>query len=1181
MNDSTNDRTDIDKVSKTAFQDLFHNASERMARIDSQGLILSVNARFSALFGYEQETMIGMSLASLCDVHDRNKFSRLCAELEEVGRVAGNLKTITRQGDTLDTQILLIKGITKTNSFAPSYCFIEIQEPGISVLETGDPQKSNMEDRFRLISDFLPLTLTYLDKDLHCQYVNQLFLDTFATGNRQLIGEHYADIVGEQHYEDIKHHLQIAQQGNRVAFEFKLDVNNSLTSYEVNCVPDLDKPGNVRGIYILSEDVTEKHHSRIREMRLGHILENSLNEIYIFDSNSFRFSHVNMGARKNLGYSMEELNTMTPADITREHSQKEILDYLQPLLEHKQEKLKFITRHYRKDGSCYDVSSNIQMFDIGGQCQFVAMVEDISERIRAEQELVLSRDIIHSSHECFAYINTEHRYVYVNDQFCKLVGRNKSDVLGNTVAGVLGEDIFDIVKPFYEQAFSGHSARTQLWLSYPHNECFVDASYSPSLDKEGEVIAVVVTIRDMTELETTRQAAVAGEERFRLITLSANDALYDWDLINNTVWRNDKDLNNFYSTESMTDWTGMIHPDEREYVNQTFEDAVEKCHHQWSAEYRLKQNDGSYINVYDRAHILYDSDNKPCRVIGAMVDISHTKKAETALRSSEERFRTLYENNPLMLFTLDSKGKILSTNNQVSSLLGYGEILLIDEIIFTLIDKKYRKLAEEALITCIANRSLTRRIEFEIIHKWQGPIWIRSTLRAIQDSSGQDCVLMVCEDISETRQLAQKLSYQASHDSLTGLVNRNEFERRLKRIVSNSSNSTTHALCYLDLDQFKIVNDTCGHLAGDELLRQISNILKSAVRKRDTLARLGGDEFGILMEHCTLDQAQRVANGMRKSIEEFRFVWEGQRFILGVSIGLVPIDSAKVEVKDMLREADVACYAAKDAGRNRVHIYTSEDKQSFNDYGQQVQWAARINHALEEDQFRIFHQTIQASSPDVVNDQRFEILLRMIGENNKVIAPGAFMPAAERYNLSAKIDTWVFDAITTWMQNNPQQLENISMCSINISGHTIADEKYHDFVVQKLYETRLPPEKICFEITETVAISNISMALQLIHTLKEVGCQFALDDFGSGVSSFGYLKQLPVDYIKIDGTFVRDIVDDPIDFEMVRSIHDIAQVMGLKTIAEFVENDNIRNKLSEIGVDYLQGYGIGRPVSIS
>jgi len=433
----------------------------------------------------------------------------------------------------------------------------------------------------------------------------------------------------------------------------------------------------------------------------------------------------------------------------------------------------------------------------------------------------------------------------------------------------------------------------------------------------------------------------------------------------------------------------------------------------------------------------------------------------------------------------------------------------------------------------------------------------------------------MCENITEEQILSEKLSFHASHDALTGLVNRREFEQRAERLLSTvRHDKSEHALCFMDLDQFKVVNDTCGHTAGDELLRQLSSLLEQTVRHRDTLARLGGDEFGVLMEHCTLDDANRVTTSLLTAVQNYQFLWEGHTFKVGVSMGLVPITDLTANLTELLKQADAACYVAKEKGRNRIHVHHADDSELTLRHGE-MQWVARINQALEEDRFCLYAQTIVSLNTSTT--MHYELLIRMKDERGEIINPGAFLPAAERYDLISKIDRWVIEKAFGLLAKNPVFLSQIDFISINLSGMSLTTPGILEFIITQLDESGIGGEKICFEITETAAISNLSGAINFISILKGLRCRFALDDFGSGLSSFGYLKNLPVDYLKIDGMFVKDIVDDPIDRAMVKSINEIGHVMGMKTIAEFVENDEIKGMLREIGVDYAQGYGIGKP----
>ncbi len=432
-------------------------------------------------------------------------------------------------------------------------------------------------------------------------------------------------------------------------------------------------------------------------------------------------------------------------------------------------------------------------------------------------------------------------------------------------------------------------------------------------------------------------------------------------------------------------------------------------------------------------------------------------------------------------------------------------------------------------------------------------------------------------DITSTYKLAQALEYQARHDALTGLINRSEFELRLRRSLARAVNaSRRHALLYIDLDQFKVVNDTCGHAAGDELLKQLSGLLHSRVRGNDTLARLGGDEFGLLLENCSLDAAQQIAENIKETVTQFRFGWDGKTFRVGASIGLVPVTASSGNVTNLLSSADSACYVAKEQGRNRVHTYQPDDA-ALAQHRSQMEWTLRIRQALEQDQFRLYYQKFLPLAPDLPPCECREILVRMADESG-LIPPMAFIPAAERYGLMQPIDRWVVQNTLRALRGD--DLAGVAMLSINISAQSLCDNQFLEFVIAQLSESGLSPKKICFEITETAAIANFTSALLFITTLKGMGCRFALDDFGVGLSSLAYLRDLPVDFLKIHGGFVKDIMTDPISYAMVVAVREIGRAMGARTVGECVENQATLDKLREIGVDYAQGYAVAEPCAL-
>lgn len=572
--------------------------------------------------------------------------------------------------------------------------------------------------------------------------------------------------------------------------------------------------------------------------------------------------------------------------------------------------------------------------------------------------------------------------------------------------------------------------------------------------------------------------------------------------------------------------------------------------------------------------------------LGVLVDafnglIDTVEQQNLAVLRAKNRYLMLYNGNPSMMFDIDDLGNILSVNQTCAEQLGLSIEQLQQHTIFDFIDTTDIPTMNSFIECCMLNPAHVYKQEFRQLNS-QGEItWFRVAAKPVEHEDKSKSLLLVCEDITEARELSEKIAWQASHDALTGLANRIEFDDYVKHAIELVHiDDSEHVLCYLDLDQFKVINDTCGHLAGDELLRQLGDTLKKQIRQGDFIARLGGDEFGVLMYDCSLTEAFSRCEHLRDVIRCFRFYWDDKSFTIGVSIGLSPINKTSRNAVNLLKEADSACYAAKDRGRNRIHLYTPDDEELTLRQGE-MQWVEKIQQGLETSDFALYGQPIVLISKEEEEGLHFETLIRYHDEAGHIVPPSAFLPAAERYGLASLVDRWVICTLFEFIATTPEFLDKLSLCSVNLSGLSFCDEEMLPFIVAQFNEWQIPTHKICFEVTETAAIANLSYAIKFIHALKAHGCLFSLDDFGSGLSSFGYLKNLPVDYLKIDGLFVRDILEDKVDLAMVKSINDVGHIMGKKTIAEFVENEQIFNLLSELGVDYAQGYGIGKPVLLN
>jgi diguanylate cyclase (GGDEF)-like protein/PAS domain S-box-containing protein len=560
---------------------------------------------------------------------------------------------------------------------------------------------------------------------------------------------------------------------------------------------------------------------------------------------------------------------------------------------------------------------------------------------------------------------------------------------------------------------------------------------------------------------------------------------------------------------------------------------------------------------------------------------SDRHRAEEALYQERERALITLHSIGDGVITTDAEGRVDYMNPVAENVTGwtYGEAqgYPLTEVLPLINETTRQPLKSPADISLNSGRVVNISEQCLLINRNGQEFHIEDSAAPIFDRDNSIIgAVLVFHDITRERRMAHQMTWQATHDSLTGLANRDEFADRLASLLAGMAGSgdDEHALLYLDLDQFKVVNDTCGHAAGDELLKQLSQLLRTSVPANAALARLGGDEFGVLLENVNLDKAREVTTRLLQVIGDFTFQWEEQRFDVGVSIGMVPIQQDTQNASFVLSAADVACYVAKDSGRNRVHVYEESDI-NLGERHSEMHWVSRIKLALEENRFILYQQAI---TPLQEGDTtaHYELLLRLRSEDGGIVPPGAFIPAAERYNLMNAVDRWVIDAAFRHL-GEIQQNGDEGIYSLNLSGNSLNDDELPEYIQQKINEFQIKTGQICFEITETAAVFNLEKASRMIRLLKKLGCRFSLDDFGSGLSSFGYLKNLPVDFLKIDGSFVKDMNIDPMNRAIVEAIHQVGHSLSIRTIAEFVENQDIADMLHAIGVDFAQGYHFNKP----
>lgn len=708
----------------------------------------------------------------------------------------------------------------------------------------------------------------------------------------------------------------------------------------------------------------------------------------------------------------------------------------------------------------------------------------------------------------------------------------------------------------------------------------------PYVIKKGETAGALLLFPDTTELEMTKGRYRQSEERLKNLIDHVVDGVISIDEQGHILLfsKSAERIFGYQAAEVLGKNISMLmpEPDASEhdnYLKQFIQTGVAKAIGTQREVKGLDKN-GRIFPLELSVDQMQDGDNRI--FTGLLRDITLRKQLDEALYQEKERAQVTLHSIADGVITTDGEGHINYINRVAERLTGYTQDVALNkplDTVFKIIDECTRKPKGNTARIVIDSEEVLKNNNATVLLSSNGKEHIiEHNAAPIRDSSSNVMgAVVVFRDVTEKSQMLRQMAWQARHDPLTGLINRKEMEVRLEHaITSAKSFHREHALLYIDLDQFKIVNDTCGHQAGDELLRQITGHFSANLRQRDALSRLGGDEFAVLLENCSIPQAQQIAEAVRDAVDEYRFVWEDKVFKVGASIGVVAITQDSTDLAQILSDADAACYAAKDAGRNRVQLHSADDVVLATQR-REMHWAANINQVFDENRLTLYFQRIQPLMDD--KSVHWEVLLRMTSSDGDIVLPNVFLPAVERYGRMQSIDHWVLRTTLVTLDSIPKQAhDQRPNVAINISGSSLGNDTFLEFVEQQFASFPVLPSQVCFEITETAAIANYAKAREFIKKMKKLGCRFALDDFGSGMSSFGYLKTLPVDYIKIDGSFVKNMNHDIVDLAMVESINRIGQLMEIETIAEFAETDEIINKLRQVGVNYAQGYGVQHPI---
>ncbi len=825
---------------------------------------------------------------------------------------------------------------------------------------------------------------------------------------------------------------------------------------------------------------------------------------------------------------------------------------------------------------------------------YVGSVEDVTDRVRAERALSEERmrlaSILEGTGAGTWEWNVQTGQTRINAQWARIVGYTLDELEPTTIETWLDKlhpddrkRSDDVLKKHFAGEAGTYECETRMRHKDGHWVWVLDRGRVLTWTADGRPELMFGTHLDVTARKSQEEALQRSEQLLNRTGDVAGVGGWEVDLETSSVlW---------------TDQTRRIHgvgpdycptleaafnfyaPEARPVIQAAVERAM-ATGEGWDVELPFIQVSGARIWVRAVGNVEFNA-GKPIRLRGAFQDVTQLRKLSAELAEQHELLQVTLKSIGDAVITTDATGRVTWLNPVAERMTGWlnteatGRALtqvfhIVNEATRDEVEQSAATIPQQGRVVGLASQTL-------LISREGAEYGIEASSSPIRNERGEFLgAVLVFHDVTEQRRMTGEIIYRATHDALTGLVNRTEFETRLRRTLQKAQDErSAHALMYIDLDQFKLVNDACGHSVGDQLLQQVGRLLAETVRERDTLARLGGDEFAVILEHCTIRQAQRVAQQICDRMDDYRFIHDGRRFRIGTSIGLVPIDNSWATTAALLQAADTSCYAAKEAGRNRVHAWFDTDQAVQVRHGE-MQWASRLEQALDENRFVLYGQRIEALHGGE-HGVHAEVLLRLIESDGSVVPPGAFLPAAERFHLATRIDRWVLRRAIDQLMT-VSDLMAIEMLCINLSGQSIGDRAFHSQALATL--TDAGPEicqRLCLEITETAAVMNLTDAALFIKQARALGVRIALDDFGAGASSFSHLKSLTVDFLKIDGQFITDLIDDRLDDATVRCFVDVARVVGVKTVAEFVDRPEILARVREIGIDYAQGFFLHRP----
>ncbi len=1052
------------------------------------------------------------------------------------------------------------------------------------------------ERRLRAIADNMPARIAYIDKTEIFRFTNAAFETIAGVPAQAYLGRTIAEMLGQHTRDELEPYIAGALAGRQMHFERRGMGRQPESTFMVSYVPDVGAGGDVDGFYVMSLDITERKKAELAlansERRLRTITDNLPATIVRMDTDGI-CSYANEQLRRLYGIDPAMLVGMSHRAFRGEDEWAWIAPHVEAALQG--ELRRFEVPALVNGEQQWVQQSLIPDVDADGRIVgYLSVTFDITDRKQQEEALRKSTQ----------FLDRTGRMAGVGGWEVDLA--SGSVVWSRETRRIHGVD--DDYEPDLERAFAFFPPESRPRIEQAVQQAMADGTpwdmELPFVRQDGRrlwvravgsaelaggaPVRLVGAFQDISDKIAQRLQIKEINDRVALATESGGIGIWDLDIASGELIWDARMYQLFGDTSGgraapIALWAQCVHPDDLPGLQEAIRQATQGDQ-LLDRDYRIVLDDGRIRHLRGTARAMRDASGKPIRLIGANWDITELRELATNLAEDRSLLSVTLESIGDAVITTNGRGQITWLNPVAERLTGWTSPEAIGRAltqVFHIVDEKTREPAADPVRDCLEQGRRVARSDNTLLLSRNGEEFgIQDSIAPIRREDGTVLgAVLVFHDVSEQRRLTGEMSWRATHDALTGLVNRAEFEARLGRLLASAQDSGgEHALLYIDLDQFKLVNDACGHSVGDQLLTQVARMLTDSVRTRDTIARLGGDEFAILMERCTVAQAQRVAQKLCDRMDDFRFVHEERRFRIGMSIGLVPVDRRWQATAAIQQAADTSCYAAKEAGRNRVHTWFDTDV-AMRERQFEMQWTTRIERALDEDGFVLYAQRLTPLK-DACDGVHAEVLLRMRQDGGALVAPGAFLPAAERFHLASRIDRWVLRHVIDWMKALPAP-SRIGQLSVNLSGQSVGDNSFHRWALDVLANAGPALcRALCLEITETAAITNIADAAAFIDQVRAFGVKVALDDFGAGAASFGYLKTLRVDTLKIDGQFVRDLVDDPLDEVAVRCFADVAKVMGLTTVAEFVDKAAVLERLKAMEVDFAQGYLLHEPAPI-